>query len=455
MFRKHMRKDSQSNLTPTQFITLGFFILVLLGASVLYMPISYNGEPPSIIDCIFTSTSAVCVTGLVVVDTATTWSAFGQAWLLLLIQIGGIGFMTILTIMLMTLKKRVTYSDKLKIKESLNQDTVSSILTLVKRIVKITLIIEIIGAILLTFYFVPHLGINKGLWYSIFHSISAFCNAGFDLMGNISGEFSSLTSFRSNTYVNVVISILIILGGIGFPVIKDVVVSKKFENLTLHSKIVVISTVCLIFGGAILILLLESGNPYTLSNLTLMEKFNASFFQSITTRTAGMNTIDLSLMRTPTLLIMLLLMFIGASPVSTGGGIKTTVFSVIIIYIKNSLIGNTDNNSFKRRIPKEIVIKSITTMILASSLVFITTLSLTILEPNITLISAIFESISSLATVGLSLGVTPTLCTFSKIILIFNMFLGRVGAMTVMYAISSKLIKNKPSIRYTEENILI
>lgn len=455
MFNGYMRKYSKKQLTPTQFITLGFFILVLLGSFILYMPISYNGDSPSVIDCLFTATSAVCVTGLVVVDTATTWSTFGQAFLLILIQIGGIGFMTILTIMLMTLKKRVSYSDKLKIKESLNQDTVLSILALVKRIVKMTLIIEIAGAILLGVYFIPTLGFNKGIWYSVFHSVSAFCNAGFDLMGTISGEFSSLTSLTNNTYVNIVVSALIILGGIGFPVIKDVIVIKNFKKLTLHSKIVLISTIALIFGGALFIYLLEIENQYTLSTLTFIEKINTSLFQSISARTAGMNTIDISLMRTPSLLVMLLLMFIGASPVSTGGGIKTTVFTVIIIYIKNSLIGNTDNNFMKKRIPREIVIKSVTTMILALAIVFITTFSLTILEPNITLISALFESVSALATVGLSLGITPTLSAFSKIVLIFNMFLGRVGAMTVIYAISSKLFKNNSSIRYTEENILI
>lgn len=419
------------------------------------MPISYKGNSPSIIDCVFTATSAVCVTGLASVDTATTWTTFGQAWILVLIQVGGLGFMTLIAVLLNSLKMKVSYSDKLIVKESLSQDNISSILALVKSIVKITIVIELLGVIALSLYFVPHLGISKGLWFSIFHSISAFCNAGFDLMGNFSGPFSSITLLRDNVYLNIVLASLIILGGIGFPVIKDVCERKKFSKLTLHSKIVITSSTLLIVGGTLFIMMLEYNNPYTLEPLSFIEKLNVAFFQSTTTRTAGFSTIDLSLMKMPTLLILLLLMAIGASPASTGGGIKTTAFSVLVIYIKDSILGLEDNNCFRKRIPKMIVKKSILAVLLAISISFITTLILTILEPNISLISALFESVSSLATVGLSLGVTPTLSVLSKLLLIFNMFLGRVGAITVLFAISSKLVKSNHSYKYTEENILI
>lgn len=453
-----MKKEfkPKARLTPTQSITLGFLTLILIGAFILFLPISYKGESPSIIDCIFTATSAVCVTGLVVVDTATTWTFWGQVCILILIQIGSIGFMTLLTILFIRLKRRISYSDKLIIKESFSLDTTfSSALPLVKRIVKITFIIEVVGSVALMIYFVPLLGFFKGLWYSIFHAISAFCNAGFDLMGEISGEFSSITLFRDSILFNFIISSLIILGGIGFPVIKDILSAKKFSALSLHSKVVIITTTVLVLGGGVAIFLLESNNPHTLEQLSVFKGLNASLFQSVTSRTAGFNTINLSAMRIPTLLILLALMLIGSSPVSTGGGIKTTAFFVIFIYLKNRVLGKEDNSCFKKEIPQEVINRSITSLLLVCSIFFMTTISLTIVEPNLSLISSMFESASAIATVGLSLGGTITLSPVSKLILIFSMFLGRVGITTVSLALSSNKSKNKSNFKYTEESILI
>ena len=449
---------SKLNLTPAQYITLGFLMIILFGGFILYLPISYVGTiGPSIIDSIFTAASAVCVTGLVVLDTATTWSPFGQLWLTILIQVGGIGFVTILTVISILLKKKVSLSNKILATESLNQHGLNDIINIVKKVIKTTFIIEFIGAIALSLYFIPYYGIGKGIWYSIFHSVSAFCNAGFDLMGTESGVFSSLTGFTSNLYINAILCILIILGGLGFLTISEVFNKKSFKSLSLHSKVVLLTTLFLIVAGAIAVFLLEYSNPNTLGALSTEDKIIASLFQSVTTRTAGFNTLDLSLMRLPTIITLITLMIIGASPASTGGGIKTTTFFIGVLFIKNSILGNEEHNVFGRRIPKSIVNKAISTIFIAISLFVSLLIILTILEPNITLSQAMFECSSVIATVGLSLGVTPLLSFSSKVLLIIGMFLGRVGSITVLIALSTKITQSKPkcNIKYTEENILI
>lgn len=454
---KQSENRNKEKLTPYQQITLGFMTLILIGAAILYLPLSYKGHTnPSIIDCIFTSTSAICVTGLVTLDTSTTWSFFGQAWILLLIQIGGIGFMTLISTVYSIIKKKVSLSDRLAVKESLNQENIGGVVSLVRKVVLTTLFIEIIGAILLAFKFIPLLGITTGIWYSIFHSVSAFCNAGFDLMGVISGPFTSLTFFKEDLYLNIVISSLIILGGLGFPVISELLKKKKLKKLSLHSKIVITVSASLILFGAIYIFITEYNNPQTLKNLPLGTKLLVSLFQSITTRTAGFNTIDLSMMKTSTLLALTILMFIGASPASIGGGVKTTTFLATITFLKSSICGSTEYNIFKKRIPNITVFKAVSTILISFMVSFIAITLITLLEPNLSLIQCIFESVSSLATVGLSLGATSYLSIPSKVLIIGMMFLGRVGSATVILAVSSKIFNSKQTnIKYTDENILI
>lgn len=451
-------KLKKIELTPAQSISLSFLIIILLGGFVLYLPISYipqNGisaNGPSAIDCIFTAASAVCVTGQVVVDTSTTWSIFGQLWILLLIQIGGIGFVTILTAITLTIKKRVSLSSKILATESLNQNEVSNISNIIKKVSKVTFVIELIGALALAVYFIPNYGFLKGIFFSIFHSISAFCNAGFDLMGQFSGPFSSLTSFYNNAYINIVISSLIILGGIGFITISEIIDKKSLKNLSLHSKIVLSTTAFLITVGTVTIFILEFSNPNTLGRLTLSEKILTSFFQSVTTRTAGFNTIDLAAMNNATIIVFLILMMIGASPSSTGGGFKTTTFFTAILFVK-SIVLNRDYNAFHKRIPDKIINKALATILVSIAGVTIFSILISIFEPNLSLEEIVFEVISALATIGLSLGVTTVLSTPSKILLIIAMFLGRVGAITVLIAISKTTKNNK--IKYTEESILI
>lgn len=453
-----LNKIRKLNLTPAQYITLGFLIIILFGGFILYLPCSYtNDSNPSMIDSIFTAASAVCVTGLVSLDTATTWSFFGQLWILCLIQVGGIGFVTIITIIFISLRKKVSLPSKIIARESLNQDSLGDIINLVKKVVKITFIIESIGVVLLAIYFVPSYGLTEGIWYSIFHSISAFCNAGFDLMGSKTGQFTSLTSFASNTYVNLVLCTLIILGGIGFLTISEILEKKNFKSLSLHSKIVIFTSTSLILLGALTIFIFEYSNKHTLGPLSLGDKITASIFQSIAARTAGFNTINLSLLRVPTIVVMTPLMLIGASPASTGGGIKTTTFFACILFIKDTILGNEDHNAFERRIPKLTINKALATSLLAIVLSSILIIILSVLEPNISLTQAVFEIVSALATVGSSLGVTPTLSSISKLLLIVTMFLGRVGYITVLIALSTKIVRNKNNhkLKYTEENILI
>lgn len=445
-------------LTPAQYISLGFLIIILVGGFILYLPWSYTSEQgPSVIDSIFTAASAVCVTGLVVVDTATTWSTFGQLWILFLIQIGGIGFVTILTSLALAFGKKISLSNKVLATESLSQNNLNDIVSIVKKVTLTTLIIEFIGALALSIYFIPRYGLTKGILFSVFHSISAFCNAGFDLMGGESGQFSSLTLFYDNTYINIIICSLIVLGGLGFITISEVLEKKSFKKLSLHSKIVLLTTLSLILIGSALIFILEYSNTSTLGDLTFKDKILISIFQSITIRTAGFNTIDLSAMNISTLVILIVLMTIGASPASTGGGIKTTTFFICFLFVKDTILNNNEHNVFKKKIPNYIVNKALTALIIAIGAISIFLIILTTLEPSLSLEQATFEIVSALATVGLSLGITPILSAPSKILLILIMFLGRVGSITVLIALLSKLQQNraKCKIQYIEENVLI
>ena len=443
--------SKNSHMTPARWITASFLLIAILGGFLLYLPISSISEKsPPLIDCIFTAVSAVCVTGLVTLDTATTWSTFGKSVILLLIQIGGIGLVTIITYIMLTFKKRVSLSNKLIILESLNQDKEVNISTIIKKVTNITLFIEILGAIAMSFYFIPNLGLGKGVLFSIFHSVSAFCNAGFDLMGQISGEFSSLSSLYNNHYLNFVIAILIILGGIGFLTISEILEKKSFKKLSLHSKIVLTTTAALITIGTIFIFVFEFNN--TLGNLTITEKFTASYFQSVTSRTAGFNTINLSAMNISTMVVFYTLMIIGSSPLSTGGGIKTTTLFCCLVFVRNSIL-DEDFYAFKRKIPTKTIYKALSTLVLAIVLIciFITTISA--IETSLGLKEVTFEVVSALATVGLSLGVTPTLSITSKILLMIAMFIGRVGAITLFLAFSKR--DEKVKIKYIEDTVLI
>ena len=445
-----------SKLNPYQMMVVGFAGVILIGAILLSLPIAtQTGESISFLDALFTSTSAVCVTGLVVVDTATYWSFFGHIVIIMLIQVGGLGFMTITTLFSLIIKKRINLKERLLIQESLNQIDLSGLVKLTRYILLMTFTIEGIGALILSTVFIPQFGFVKGTWYSIFHAISAFCNAGFDLMGTVSGPFSSLTSYVNNTTITLAISLLIILGGLGFPVILDIIRNKKISKLNMHSKIVLISTAILILFGMAFILLVEYNNHDTLGNLNLKGKLLASLFQSVTIRTAGFNTIDLALLNQASLFIMMIFMFIGASPASTGGGVKTTTIATLILTVKSLLLGKEDIEVFERRISSSTVKKSVGIFFVGISAVSIGILLLSLTEGEFNLVEAAFEVISSFATVGLSIGGSINLTSIGKLLIVIYMFMGRVGLLTIFLALVSKNTVNKQLIRYPECRIIV
>ena len=445
-----------NKMEPTQIMVIGFAIVILIGAILLSMPIStQNGESIGFLDALFTSTSAVCVTGLIAVDTSTYWSFFGQLIIITLIQIGGLGFMTVTTLFSLIIKKRINLKERLLIQESLNQIDLSGLVKLTRYILLTTFFIEGTGALLLSTVFIPQFGILNGIWYSIFHAISAFCNAGFDLMGVVSGPFSSLTYYVNNFTITITISLLIILGGIGFPVILDVIRNKKLSKLTIHSKVVLFSTIVLIAFGMLFILLLEYNNPNTLGKLGFGGKILASLFQSITIRTAGFNTIDLAAMRESSIFVMIILMFIGASPASTGGGIKTTTIATLILTVKSFILEKQDIEVCKRRISETTVKKSLGIFLIGITIVVMGTLIISITDPDFSLLEVEFEVVSAIATVGLSIGGSPNLSVLGKIFIMLFMFMGRVGSLNILMALSSRGVKNNPPIRYPEGKIIV
>ena len=445
-----------NKMQPTQIMVIGFALVIFIGGILLNLPIAtQSGEQIGLFDALFTATSAVCVTGLVVVDTATYWSGFGQLIIILLIQIGGLGFMTVTTMFALIAKKKIRLRERLLIQESLNQLDLSGLVKLTRYIIITTLIIEGIGAVLLSTVFIPQFGLGKGLWYSIFHAISAFCNAGFDLMGSVSGPFSSLTSYVNNFTVTMTISGLIMLGGLGFPVILDVMRHKKISKLNLHSKVVLLTSAILIAIGMIFILLVESKNPETLGELSIKGKLLASFFQSVTTRTAGFNTIDLTIMHQSSIFVMIILMFIGASPASTGGGIKTTTLATLILTVKAFILEKQDIEVYNRRIESTTIRKALGIFFIGIVVVVGGTLIISLTDSQFTLVEAGFEVVSAFATVGLSIGGSPSLSTLGKLFIMIFMFMGRVGSLTIFMALASRGIKKNPPIRYPEGKIIV
>lgn len=439
-------------LHPTQILVLGFASVILIGAILLNLPIaSKDGTSVGFINALFTATSAVCVTGLVVVDTATHWTVFGQTIILLLIQIGGLGFMTMGTFFALLVGKKITLRERLVMQEALNQFNVSGIVRLTKYVLITTLIIEGIGVFLLSLRFIPIYGLRKGIGYGIFHSISAFCNAGFDLIGN----FRSLTPFADDILINIVISSLIVLGGLGFTVILEVFQKRKFARLSLHSKLVILITCILIVFGSLFMLILEFNNPNTMGDLSLKGKLLSAMFHGITPRTAGFNTLPTDQLTMASIFLTIVLMFIGGSSGSTAGGIKTTTAGVLIATIISVIQGKDDTELFNRRLPRDIINRSLAIIGLAMGLVILVTMILSVTETGHSFKEIFFEVTSAFGTVGLSLGITPSLSTIGKIIISITMFAGRVGPLTIFLALAKRKQNNKGMIRYPQEKVIV
>lgn len=431
-----------------QIVVLSFAILIFTGTLLLMLPwASTNGESLSFLNALFTATSAVCVTGLVVVDTGTHFTIFGQMVIIILIQLGAIGVMTGATMTIVALGRRVNLKQRLLMQESLNQEGLSGMVRLTQIIIKYTFLIEFLAGIILALRFYQDYGL-KGIYFGFWHAISAFCNAGFDLLGG----YSSLTSYSGDIIINLTIASLIILGGLGFTVMVDVVEKKNWQRLLVHTKVVIFTTGLLIIVGSVGIYILEKDNVDTLGGLSLQAKLLASFFQAVSPRTAGFNTIDLTALNSSTIFLIISLMFVGGSPASTAGGIKTTTFYILIMSVWSMIRGKSETTVFYRSISQNAIHKAYVVFTLSGILVITVSFLLNIFEGN-NFLYLFFETISAFATVGLSCGLTPALTDNSKIALIITMFAGRVGPLTLAYALLHK--KKEAAIRYPEGKVII
>ncbi|MCS7460213.1 TrkH family potassium uptake protein [Paenibacillus doosanensis] len=440
-------------LTPPQILVIGFAAIILIGAALLSLPVaSASGEPLPFLDAFFTATSATCVTGLVVVDTGTFFSKFGQIVIIALIQVGGLGFMSMATLFAFALKKRISLKERLVLQESLNQGSMEGIVRLIRKVIRYSLTIELVGAIIFSIRWSLQLGPAKGIYFGFWHAISFFNNAGFDLFGSVNGPFSSLTSFVGDPVVNLVTMGLIVLGGIGFVVMSDLLEFKKRKRLSLHSKVVLSATGALIIAGALVIYIFEYSNAKTLGSLSWSGKIWAAFFQSVTPRTAGANTVDLGSLRQATQFFMIILMFIGASPGSTGGGIKTTTFTTLIGAMIAMVRGKEDIVLFRYRLGKDRILKAITLTMIALFLVVFVAMILSTTEGH-PFLMILFEVTSAFGTVGLTMGMTTDLSLVGKILISLMMFAGRLGPLTLAYALGPKT--EKELYRYPEGKITI
>jgi len=434
-------------------MVMGFGMIILVGALLLMTPLASQARIwTPFVDALFTSTSCVCVTGLVVVDTSIYWSMFGKIVIISLIQVGGLGFMTISTVIVLFLGKKVDIRQRVLIKESYNQNHISGTIKMVLAVIRYTFCVEIIGAALLSTVFVPEFGFKRGVAYSIFHSISAFCNAGFDLFGGKYGAFTSLSHYHSNPIVVFTISGLIILGGAGFFVGSNIISRQKFGGWKLTNKLGILTMIALLVFGTVLLYFGEYGN--SLRGLGGFDKFQIAFFQSVTARTAGFATIDLTKFRDSSLLVMIVLMFIGASPASTGGGIKTTTFAVLVLVLKGFLKDETEITAFRRRIDVYTIRKSIGVLVLAMIFVVVGTYLISVTQGSeFGLLESTFEVTSAYATVGLSLAGSNNLNSIGRVILIVMMFAGRVGSLTIVSIfVKENKLKN---VRYPQESITV
>ena len=436
-----MVRKKKFTLSTTQIILLSFLAVILIGSVLLALPISSaSGDAVPYLDALFTATTSTCVTGLVTLPTVSTWSVFGQIVILLLIQIGGLGVITVMSGLMILLNKKMGIGDRLLIQDAFNLNSMSGLSKFVKKVLFGTIIIEGIGAILYMIVFIPEFG-ARGIWISIFNSVSAFCNAGIDIFAE-----NSLCDYATNPLINAVTSVLIILGGLGYIVWWDVLRVMKsrsgksikvFKHLTLHSKIAITVTAGLIFVGAIFIFIFEYSNPLTIGGLSLFDKIQVSFFQSITTRTAGFASIPQENLTNSSATISIILMIIGGSPVGTAGGIKTVTFAILVCSAFATIRNKKSATLFGRRISEESIKKAVAVVV--AFLTICTASTVLLMATNsASAIDAVYETVSATATVGLSRNLTSTLNEFGKLIIIVTMYLGRVGPISLAVAIGSK-----------------
>ena len=435
-------------------LALGFLAVILLGTVLLALPAaSRSGKGIGLFDSLFTATSAVCVTGLVAVDTGTTFSVFGQIVLLVLIQVGGLGFMVFATMIMVALGRKISIRGRMLIRESMNGASLSDLGRLTWMYLLLSIAIETVGTVFLSIRLVPLLGWKHGIWMALFHSVSAFCNAGFDLFGN----YASLTAFSGDPLVLLTVAVLIILGGLGFAVILETLRNRQgFRSLTLHTRIVLLTTLGLVLTGTVFYWLAERSNAETLAGFGEGEKILNAFFQSVTMRTAGFNSFDLSRFRDGSKLFSSVLMMIGASPASTGGGIKTTTFAALVLLMLSVVRGENEVNVARRRLSTDIARRALAVAVLFLTTLVTGTLIISFIENGrFPLADILFEASSAMGTVGVSAIGTPNLHPASRAVLLPMMFLGRVGPLTLAFAVAKRQGRIKTLSKHPEERIMI
>lgn len=452
-----MKQKFSFKLSTTQTVMLSFFLAILVGSILLALPVSSaTGEAVPYIDALFTATTSVCVTGLVTVPTVSTWSVFGQIVMLFLIQIGGLGIVTIMSGLMISLHRKMGIGDRMLIQDAFNLNTLSGLVKFIRKVLIGTFVVEGIGVLMYMTVFVPEYGI-KGVWISIFNSISAFCNAGIDILSE-----DSLCAYALNPMINLTTSLLIILGGSGYVVWWDVLrVLKKikqqkwkcFSGLTLHSKIALSVTGFLLVAGTMLFLIFEYHNPLTIADYSMLDKLQVAFFQSVTTRTAGFATVPQQNLTNASAIVSLLLMFIGGSPVGTAGGIKTVTFTVLLMSAFATIAGEEDVNLFHRRIEKHTISKAVAVVSVSFIVMFVSTVLLAAVT-DANALDIAYETVSATATVGLTRNLTPSLNLWGRIIIIITMYLGRVGPISLLVAFNTKK-GNKNIIKNPTEEISV
>lgn len=435
-------------LNPVQILIIGYAFLIFAGTFLLSLPISTKaGQNANIIDFFFTATSASTITGLVVVNTHDTYTVFGQIVIMLLFQIGAIGFMTLTTVYAILIGRSISLRDRLVLQSSLNQLSYAGVVRLTIVVVAVALTLEGIAAMVLFFRWLPEMGAAKALYYGIFHAIAGFANAGFDLFPN------SLHQYRGDWVVNLTIIALFIIGGLGFTVMVDLYVKKfSFKKLSLHSKLILTTSAILGVVGFLVVFIVEFNNPATMKNFTLNEKILASLFQGLTPRSAGFSTVDVGSLHPVTTMVTKVLMLIGGGPGSTAGGIKLTTLAILMIVVYTLMRGREDFNVLDRRLPQHLINKAIAIVMIAISSVFIIS-TLLLYTERAPLDVVIFETISAFATVGLSMGLTPDLSPAGKVIIAISMFIGRLGPLTLAFALTKS--KKKSNVKYVEEDVII
>ena len=458
--RRGKMKFFTKHLTTTQIIVLSFLVVILIGTFLLQLPIaSADGQATSFIDALFMATSSVCITGLVIVDTVTYWSGFGHVVILILMQIGGLGVITMTTTVMMLLGKKLSLKNRMLLGDAFNLDTLKGLVQFLQKAFKGTFFVEGIGALCYMPVFILKYGAARGIWYSVFHSVSAFCNAGIQILGE-----DGFAPYVHNIWFNVVTMILITLGGIGFVVWLDVIAMLKRKwhqkehnvgevvSLTLHSKIAISMSLGLTAVGMLLFFIFEFGNPETIGDFSIGNKILAALFQSVTCRTAGFTMIAPQHLTVPSVIIVVFLISIGGSPVGTAGGMKTTTIAVLILAVVSTIKGQEDVICFKRRIPWKTVRKSlaIVTISLMASVVAI--IAMLVFEEG-TAMDVVFEILNALSTAGFTMDYTKTIGIAGKIILGICMYLGRIGPITMVIAITMK--ETKSAVRLPEENITV